>query len=511
MWHRVSAAAGGVRAGRLSGDSPPDQETSESGVAPRPRCHGCREEHKAPPPAEARRDAGEPGPHCNVAPRQLSRKSSGAVRAPRRPDQAAGRAAAADRADAPCPLRMSGGTTAFTSVAQLQGGLLLGRATAAAAAHPLRLSRRTRAAAMLSTAASTRHHPGNVYSSARDAIGNTPLIRLRAASEATGRNIYGKCEYANAAGGASVKARAAKWLLEDAEARGLEPGGIICEATAGNTGIALCNLAAASGYRAVIVIPSSQSQEKKDALRFAGAQLVEVPPRPMATPNFYVKYGERLAAELGAIWIGQFDNVANRRAHVESTAPEIYRQLEGAVHGFSCAVGTGGTLAGVAEGLRAATNGAVKIALTDPCGARLVRYFNDGELAAVGDSITEGIGQGRVTGALGDDFKPDFAFEITDDEALRTTFDLCRHEGLSVGMSSGINVAGAMRLARELPAGANVVTVLCDDAARYKKKLSPEFLKSKDLPYPDWLPAHDGDLALSDEVVAAAKRATVQE
>lgn len=264
---------------------------------------------------------------------------------------------------------------------------------------------------------SATHHAGNVYTSARDAIGNTPLIRLRSASEATGCEIYGKAEYANCVGGASVKARAAKWLIEDAENRGvLKPGGTIVEATAGNTGIALAELAAASGYKSVIVIPSSQSQEKKDALRFAGAQLVEVPPCPAASPNFYVKYGERLAKELGAVFMGQFDNAANRQAHIESTGPEIFAQLGSKVDGFSCAVGTGGTLAGTAEYLRKATDGKVKIALTDPCGAKLVRYFNEGNLESAGNSITEGIGQGRITGALGEGFKPDFAFEIDDEE-----------------------------------------------------------------------------------------------
>lgn len=362
-------------------------------------------------------------------------------------------------------------------------------------------------------AAPAAHHPGNVYRGARDAIGNTPLIYLRQASEATGCHVWGKCEYANAAGGASVKARAAKWLLEEAEARGLQKGGTVVESTAGNTGIALAALASASGYKTVIVIPSSQSQEKKDALRLAGAQLVEVPPRPAASPNFYVKLGQRLAEELGesAFFTGQFDNAAgNRRAHVESTAPEIFAQLQGDVAGFSCSAGTGGTIAGVAEGLRDRTGGKVRIALTDPCGAKLVRFYNEGELRASGDSITEGIGQGRITGNL-EGFTPDYAFEISDEEALRVAFDLCRNEGLSLGLSSGINVAGAMRFAKELPKGSNIVTILCDDAARYKKKMSVPFLQSKALPFPDWLPKEEGDLAVSKAVMDAVERATVPE
>jgi cysteine synthase len=243
----------------------------------------------------------------------------------------------------------------------------------------------------------------------------------------------------------------------------------------------------------------------------AGAQLVEVPPRPAASPNFYVKLGARLADELGAFFTGQFDNAAgNRQAHVESTAPEIYKQLDGAVDGFSCSAGTGGTIAGCADGLRALTNGRVKIALTDPCGAKLYRYFTEGELRAEGDSITEGIGQGRITGNL-EGFTPDFAFEIRDEEALRVTMDICKHEGLALGLSSGINVAGAMKFAKELPEGSNVVTILCDDAARYKKKMGVLFLQSKGLPFPDWLPKDENDLALSQEVQDAVKRATVSE
>jgi cysteine synthase len=357
-----------------------------------------------------------------------------------------------------------------------------------------------------SVAAKTRH-PGNVYRDAFDAIGCTPLVRLREASARTGCDVYGKCEYASAAGGASVKARAAKWLIQDAEDRGLlKPGGTIVEATAGNTGIALAELAAAKGYKTVIVIPSSQSIEKKDALRFAGAQLVEVPPKPSAHPNHYVKVGERLANQLGAVFTGQFDNPANRHAHVATTGPEIFKQLDGKVHGFSCAIGTGGTLAGVAEYLRRATDGAVKIALTDPQGAKLVSWFNNGVFEASGGSISEGIGQVRVTGAMGEAFKPDYAFEISDDEALRVTFDLMRNEGLSLGMSSGINVAGAIRMAEELGPGHTVVTILCDVGSRYKDKLfNVEFLRSKGLPVPEWL-ADDGPFGptgLTPQVSAA--------
>jgi cysteine synthase len=354
-------------------------------------------------------------------------------------------------------------------------------------------------------------HPGNVYEDAFDAVGNTPLVRLREASARTGCEVYGKCEYASAAGGASVKARAAKWLIQDAEDRGLlKPGGTIVEATAGNTGIALAELAAVKGYKTVIVIPSSQSTEKKDALRFAGAQLVQVPPKPSAHPNHYVKVGERLARNLGAVFAGQFDNPANRHAHVATTGPEIFQQLGGRVDGFSCAIGTGGTLAGVAEYLRSATAGKVKIALTDPQGAKLVSWYNDGVFEAQGNSISEGIGQVRVTGAIGDAFKPDYSFEISDEEALRVTFDLMQNEGLSLGLSSGINVAGAIHLAERLGPGHTVVTILCDVGSRYKDKLfNVEFLRSKGLPIPEWL-AEDGPCGptgLSAEVSAAMETA----
>lgn len=264
----------------------------------------------------------------------------------------------------------------------------------------------------------------NVYDGLMDAIGNTPLIKLQRASRETGCNIYGKAEFMNP--GASVKARAALYLIKDAEERGLlVPGqpGTIVESTAGNTGISLAEIASARGYNCVIVIPQTQSQEKKDALRYAGAQLVQVPAKPYTNPNNYVKYGARLAKELGAVYTSQFDNPANRAAHVATTGPEIWAQLAGKVDGFSCAVGTGGTLAGTAEYLRSVSDN-VKIAITDPCGAKLVRFYRDGVLKAEGGSITEGIGQGRITGNL-EGFKPDFAFEISDEEVCRHSLPLC--------------------------------------------------------------------------------------
>ena len=256
----------------------------------------------------------------------------------------------------------------------------------------------------------------------------------------------------------------------------------------------------------MIVIPSSQSQEKKDALRFAGAQLVEVPPVPSASPNHYVKIGARLAEELGAFFTGQFDSVVNRQAHIESTGPEIYEQLDGEVDGFSCAIGTGGTLSGTAAYLKEKTDGKVKIALTDPGGAKLVSFYNSGVFEASGGSISEGIGQVRVTGAIGEDFKPDFAFQVDDSEAMEICFNLMKHEGISVGMSSGINVAGAMKLANAIGPGKTIVTILCDSADRYKAKMfDVEFLKEKGLPVPDWLVTP----GLNEDVASAVARATV--
>ncbi|OLP53866.1 cysteine synthase A [Rhizobium rhizosphaerae] len=324
-----------------------------------------------------------------------------------------------------------------------------------------------------------------------DAIGNTPLIRLKGASEATGCTILGKAEFLNP--GQSVKDRAALSIIRAAERAGaLKPGGVIVEGTAGNTGIGLALVAQALGYRTVIVIPETQSQEKKDALKLLGAELVEVPAVPYRNPNNYVKLSGRLAAELartepnGAIWANQFDNVANREAHVETTAPEIWRDTDGKVDGFICAVGSGGTLAGVAEGLRG-FNPDIKIGLADPEGAALFDYYTKGELASAGSSITEGIGQGRITANL-EGFTPDFSYQIPDAEALPLVFKLVEEEGLCLGGSSGINIAGAIRLARDLGPGHTIVTILCDYGNRYQSKLfNPAFLKSKGLPVPAWL------------------------
>ncbi|EKF43921.1 cysteine synthase A [Nitratireductor indicus C115] len=324
-----------------------------------------------------------------------------------------------------------------------------------------------------------------------DAIGNTPLIRLRRASEETGCEIFGKAEFMNP--GQSVKDRAGLFIIRDAEKRGLlRPGGVIVEGTAGNTGIGLTLVAKALGYRTVIVIPETQSQEKKDALRLLGAELIEVPAVPYKNPNNYVKVSGRLAEQLartepnGAIWANQFDNVANRNGHVNTTAAEIFDQTDGKVDGFVSAVGTGGTLAGVAEGLRSRTSG-VKIALADPMGAALYSYYTSGELKSEGSSITEGIGQGRITANL-DGFTPDFSYQIPDEEALPIIFDLVQEEGLCLGGSTGINIAGAIRLARELGPGHRIVTVLCDHGTRYQSKLfNPAFLRDKSLPTPVWL------------------------
>ncbi|MCW5751559.1 MAG: cysteine synthase A [Alphaproteobacteria bacterium] len=323
------------------------------------------------------------------------------------------------------------------------------------------------------------------------AIGNTPLIRLKRASELTGCTILGKAEFLNPGG--SVKDRAALYIVRDAERRGaLRPGGVIVEGTAGNTGIGLALVGNALGYRTVIVMPETQSQEKKDMLRLCGADLRLVPAAPYANPNNYVRYSGRLAEEMaksepnGAIWANQFDNVANREAHVATTGPEIWRQTDGKVDGFVSAVGSGGTLAGVAIALREC-NPKVKIALADPMGAALYHYYRHGSLKSEGGSITEGIGQGRVTANL-ENFAPDMAYQIPDEEALPIVFDLLQHEGLCVGGSTGINVAGAIRLARELGPGHTIVTILCDGGARYQSKLfNPEFLRSKNLPVPGWL------------------------
>jgi cysteine synthase len=317
------------------------------------------------------------------------------------------------------------------------------------------------------------------------AIGNTPLIKLRKASELTGCTILGKAEFMNP--GQSVKDRAALFIIRDAIARGeLKPGGTIVEGTAGNTGIGITMVANAMGFKSVIVIPETQSQEKKDALRQLGAKLVQVPAVPYKNPNNYVKYSGRLAKALGGVWANQFDNVANRQAHIETTAPEIWRQTSGKVDGFVCAVGSGGTLAGVAESLRA-KNPNIKIALADPMGAALFNFYKTGELKSEGSSITEGIGQGRITKNL-EGLTVDEAFQITDIEAMTIVFDLLEHEGLCMGGSTGVNVAGAIRLAQKLGPGHTIVTILCDFGTRYASKVfNPDFLRSKNLPVPKWL------------------------
>lgn len=321
------------------------------------------------------------------------------------------------------------------------------------------------------------------------AIGNTPLIRLRKASELTGCEILGKAEFMNP--GQSVKDRAALYIIKDAVAKGLlKPGGTIVEGTAGNTGIGLALVGASMGFKTVIVIPETQSQEKKDMLRLAGAELVEVPAAPYKNPNNYVRYSGRLAAKLaetepnGAIWANQFDNTANRQAHIETTGPEIWQQTNGKVDGFICAVGSGGTFAGVGFALQPK---GVKIGLADPLGAALHSFYTTGELKSEGGSITEGIGQGRITANL-EGFTPDFSYQIPDEEALPIVFDLLSEEGLCLGGSSGVNVAGAIRMAKEMGPGHTIVTILCDYGTRYQSKLfNPEFLQSKNLPVPEWL------------------------
>ncbi|TGQ56052.1 cysteine synthase A [Mesorhizobium sp. M1C.F.Ca.ET.193.01.1.1] len=338
-----------------------------------------------------------------------------------------------------------------------------------------------------------------------EAIGNTPLIRLNKASDATGCEILGKAEFMNP--GQSVKDRAGLFIIRDAEQRGLlKPGGVIVEGTAGNTGIGLTLVAKALGYRTVIVIPDTQSQEKKDTIKILGAELIEVPAVPYKNPNNYVKLSGRLAEQLarsepnGAIWANQFDNVANRDGHIRSTAEEIWNQTGGRVDGFVSAVGSGGTLAGVAIGLKAKSK-AVKIALADPLGAALYRFYTRGELKAEGSSITEGIGQGRITANL-EGFTPDFSYQIPDEEALPIIFDLIQEEGLCVGGSTGINIAGAIRLARELGPGHTIVTILADYGTRYQSKLfNPEFLRGKNLPVPGWM-EEKADISVPFEKVA---------
>jgi cysteine synthase A len=328
-----------------------------------------------------------------------------------------------------------------------------------------------------------------IHSDLADTIGNTPLLKLKKASEITGCTILGKAEFMNP--GQSVKDRAALYIIKDAVAKGLlKPGGTIVEGTAGNTGIGLALVGASMGFRTVIVIPETQSQEKKDMLRLAGAELVQVPAAPYRNPNNYVRYSGRLAEALaktepnGAIWANQFDNVANRQAHIEGTGPEIWDQTGGKVDGFICAVGSGGTLAGVAMALQPK---GVKIGLADPEGAALHSFYTTGKLEAPGNSITEGIGQGRITANL-EGFTPDFSYRIPDAEALPIVFDLLQDEGLCMGGSTGINIAGAIRMAREMGPGKTIVTILCDYGSRYQSKVyNPTFLREKGLPVPDWL------------------------
>ncbi|MFN7056568.1 cysteine synthase A [Hyphomonas sp.] len=330
-----------------------------------------------------------------------------------------------------------------------------------------------------------------IHRSVVDLIGNTPLLRLKAASEATGCEILGKCEFLNP--GQSVKDRPALGIVREAEAAGLlKPGGTIVEGTAGNTGIGLALVGKALGYRVVIVMPRTQSQEKKDAIRLLGAELIEVDAVPYANPNNYVRYSGRLAEELaaseknGAIWANQFDNQANRRAHYSTTGQEIWQQTDGKLDGFICAVGSGGTLGGVSLALKE-KNPKITIGLADPGGAALYDYYTSGELKSEGTSITEGIGQGRITANL-EGIQVDKAYRIPDDEALKILFDLVEHEGLCLGGSAGINVAGAIRLARDLGPGHTVVTILCDYGNRYQSKLyNPEFLRGKGLPVPPWM------------------------
>ena len=321
--------------------------------------------------------------------------------------------------------------------------------------------------------------------------GNTPLIRLNKISDETGCEILGKAEFLNPGG--SVKDRAALAIVRDAEERGeLKPGGVVVEGTAGNTGIGLALVGNALGYRTVIVIPDTQSQEKKDMIRLCGAELLEVPAVPYKNPDNYVHVSRRLAEEYaqkeenGAIWANQFDNVANRQAHIETTGPEIWEQTDGQLDGFICSVGTGGTLAGTGMYLKE-RNPDIRIGLADPLGAALYSFYTTGKLSSWGDSITEGIGQGRITANL-ENVKVDHAFQVPDEEALPICFSLLQDEGLCLGSSSGINVAGAIRLAKELGPGKTIVTILCDGGTRYQSKMfNPDFLRSKNLPVPPWL------------------------
>ena len=335
-----------------------------------------------------------------------------------------------------------------------------------------------------------------IYDNLAEAIGNTPLIRLNRISEATGCEILGKAEFLNP--GQSVKDRAALYIIRDAVASGrLKPGGTIVEGTAGNTGIGLSLVGASMGFKSVIVIPDSQSREKKDMLRLAGATLVEVPPAPYKNPNNYVRYARRLAERLaetepnGAIFADQFDNIANRQAHVEGTAPEIWAQTEGRVDGFICAAGTGGTVSGVAAALQPK---GVKVGLADPMASALYEFYAHGELRSEGNSISEGIGQGRVTGNL-EGFEPDFVCQVTDEESLPLIFDLLEQEGLCMGGSTAINMGGAVKMAEHMGPGHTIVTILCDYGSRYQSKLwNPAFLREKGLPIPNWLHGSDREV-----------------
>ena len=331
-----------------------------------------------------------------------------------------------------------------------------------------------------------------------DLIGNTPLIKLEKASEETGCNIFGKAEFLNP--GQSVKDRAALEIIKQAIAsKKIVPGGSIVEGTAGNTGIGLSLVASFYGFKSVIVIPETQSEEKKEALKMLGAKLVEVPAKPYSDPNNYIRYSERLASELnkvskpGAVWANQFDNLNNRKAHIKSTSQEIFEQTNGKIDGFICSVGTGGTLAGVSIGLKQ-RNSNIKIGLADPDGSALFKYYTDEILKSEGSSITEGIGQGRITKNL-EGLKPDFSYNIKDDEALKIIYALIIEEGLSLGTSSGINICGAIKMAKELGPGHTIVTILCDHSQRYKSKLfNIKFLKEKNLPVPDWFNNQNHDL-----------------
>ncbi len=330
-----------------------------------------------------------------------------------------------------------------------------------------------------------------IAQSVLDLIGNTPLIRLKEASDMTGCNILGKAEFLNP--GQSVKDRAALSIIRHAEDQGtLSPGGVVVEGTAGNTGIGLAMVCSALGYRCKIVMPRTQSQEKKDSVKLLGAELIEVDAVPYSNPGNYIHTSQRLAEELaktepnGALWANQFDNIANRQAHIDTTGPEIFKQTDGNVDGFICAVGTGGTLGGISLSLKS-LKPSVKIGVADPLGSKMYSYYKTGELESHGDSVTEGIGQGRITANL-EGIEVDHAYQIEDTEALQIIFELNQLEGICLGGSSGINIAGAIHMARDLGPGHTIVTILCDYGQRYQSKIyNPDFLKERNLPVPNWL------------------------